>query len=284
METQPFLNRFTHLSRPIDLHYPSNQFVLGAMSLFFTLSAVITYLDDSNLAQSLTQGLRLMMVIILTWATGREIDPDHPFTADLAAVMSGMAALRGPLPDLTALFALLLCIRIVSRSIGLVPTALDMVLMTGVVVVAAIVQHVWVIALSAAATFALDAALPRPNRPQGIVAAVFFAGLALVSVIIALPWDSAAWELTVPSVAAAAILMLAFTAVILNTSPDLAAVTDATAEPLSYSRVLAAQIILQNTAFVAFIWGGVAGMNLLLPAWLLMASVIVRYAYTAFYK
>ena len=106
------------LARPLDPSFASNRLaVLGAAA-----GLVLPLL----LRRSWRQAVGISGAALLGWATGRELDPDHPETAALALGLAGGASLLGGsgqmqalLPGLSALSSLRLLVGTVGLPAGL---------------------------------------------------------------------------------------------------------------------------------------------------------------------
>ncbi len=67
----------TSLDRSIDLNYPSNRFALAIA----ILAACVAFFLGSSWLVLISSALW----VFATWALGRELDPDHPLTANIAS-------------------------------------------------------------------------------------------------------------------------------------------------------------------------------------------------------
>ncbi|GAA5511686.1 hypothetical protein Dcar01_00399 [Deinococcus carri] len=108
----------------------------------------------------------------LAWSTARELDPDHPDTANAALPLAALAALLGGEPDLRAEFAVLSGLRLLSATVGPPPSPLDVAALAGQAALAARAGE-RVAALVPGAALALSA-----QQADGVQASWPAAGLA----------------------------------------------------------------------------------------------------------
>lgn len=126
------LTRFTGIGRPVDLREPSNRFAVLAFVLFGVGGFVaVLLLDDIGWVSAAGRGGAYGVAAFLTWAIGREVDPDHPRSARYGTFAYVPLAFLGA-PAIAALFATLLAARVVVRTSGRAPRLLDLVVLTGV--------------------------------------------------------------------------------------------------------------------------------------------------------
>ncbi|WP_319402028.1 hypothetical protein [uncultured Anaeromusa sp.] len=114
------MERFTHLGRPVDLAYPTNAAIaiLSVATMIVVSLWHLIYLA-SEFILALIQGGQIGGVVFLTWALGREVDPDANVVAFLAIVPALVLSVLVGVPDFSLLFLALLLFRVVNRSIGL---------------------------------------------------------------------------------------------------------------------------------------------------------------------
>ena len=232
------MERFTHLGRPLDLSYPTNV-AIAALSVA-TLVAVslwqMLYLHKEFMA-ALLQGGQLAGVVFLTWALGREVDPDANHVAFLAIVPAIVLTVLVGTPDFSLLFLALLLLRVVNRSIGRPAKLVDSLLVLGLASWLAR-SGAWYGLVSAAVAFLLDSVLVNPLPRHR------WFGLAAVGVV----WSQASilgfsqsWPGIVTGIVAAGgiglLLLLLFT-------PSLRSVGDLIAVPVNWKRLQAARIVV----------------------------------------
>ena len=167
--------RLTIIVRSIDLRYRSNRaiafvaLVAGVLGLFGV--------GPDTLEPGWRSAVGLGAAAILTWALGRELDPDEPISALVGAVVAiGITAMLGPV-ELMVFFGLVATARILLRSVGPPPTILDMAALGVLGILLGSRPGGWPIALTLAFAVARDRTLPgEPGRFGRLTALVIAAG------------------------------------------------------------------------------------------------------------
>ena len=104
------------LARPLDFSYPSNR-----VAALGSLGALLLARRRSG---SWKEAVNVAGACFLAWATARELDPDHPWTANLALPLAFALVARGaenPLPAAGTMSGL----RILAGTTGEAPTTVD---------------------------------------------------------------------------------------------------------------------------------------------------------------
>jgi hypothetical protein len=255
-------NRITALVRPIDPSYPTN-LAIGLLTLAVAVGGMVVRLSlGATPTESRLWGLSVAMTVFLAWAFGRELDPDHHLSAFVGVALALIVAIVWGMGGLGMSFWLLLAMRIVNRTPGRPATVLDLL---GVVGLGAWQTYGgwWGAGIMTSVAVALDGWL-RPGRPWGWA----FTALALVAGGAAL----ALGEGTIgePLIWWAGGLALALVAPLIPVywgSGDLVSVGDATGEPLSPTRVRAAQLVASLAGVLGALGAGAAGLKVFLPFW-----------------
>lgn len=260
------IERFTHLGRPVDPAYPTNAAIAAlSVATLITVSLwQLLYLDNGFMA-GLIQGGRLAGVVFLTWALGREVDPDANIVAFLAIVPAVVLSVLVGAPDFSLLFLALLLLRVVNRSIGLPAKRSDSLLVLALASWLAW-SGAWYGLMFTAVAFMLDSVLVNPlphHRWFGLAASV------------AAVWSqprflggSQAWPGFVTGMVAAGgiglLLLLLFT-------PYPSSVGDLLAVPVNCKRLQAARIVGFFLALFAVLSQGMQGLAQLSPVLVVIA-------------
>jgi hypothetical protein len=264
------LTDITALGRtPIDPRYPTN-LAIGALTLVVAIAgAILRLLSGAAPLESVQWGIGAGLVLFLTWALGRELDPDHDLSAFVGAGLVLIGLLILDRPSLLVIFWLLLTLRIVNRTVGLPAKPLDSLAVLGLGAWLAW-QGYWMVGLATAVAFLLDGLLSPPLRHQ-----LFVSGLAFVATLVLSIFhgDIAMIGGPTTAVATAAAVMAGLFLVVIATSHESKSVGDATGKPLNPRRVQAAQILALLTALLFAWWAGASGMVALLPLWAAMTGV-----------
>ena len=264
------ISDITTLGRtPIDPSYPTNR-AIAALALVPTVTGAISrLLSCAALLESVLWGIGAGFVPFLTWALGRELDPDHDLSAFVGAGLVLIAFLPPDMPSLVLILWLLLVLRIVNRSVGLAAKPLDSLGVLGLGAWLAW-QGYWLVGLMTAVAFLLDGLLSQPLRYH-----LFVSGLAFViTVAIAIFHGEMTMESgpTMPVVIASVVMVGLFT-IVIATTRKVEAVGDATGKVLNPRRVQAAQVLALLTGLLFAWWAGASGMMAMLPLWTAMVGV-----------
>lgn len=117
------------LARPLVPSVPSNRLAAGGF--------VVGTLAARLLGRSWRGALEVGGAAFLAWATARELDPDHPETANAALPVAALVALSGDPPDPLAGLAVLSGLRVLAATVGQRPTPPDLVALAGQAALAA---------------------------------------------------------------------------------------------------------------------------------------------------
>jgi hypothetical protein len=264
------LTDITTLGRtPIDPSYATNR-AIAALALVATIAgAILRLLSGAALLESVWWGIGVGFVAFLTWALGRELDPDHDLSAFVGVGLVLVGLLFLDTPSMLLILWLLLVLRLVNRTVGLPARPLDSLTVLGLGAWLTW-QGYWMVGLTTAAAFLLNGLLSPPLRVH-----LFASGLTFVAtVVLSLYTGYAAMEssVTMPVLVSSVVMAALFLAVI-ATSCEVQAVGDATGKPLDPRRVQAAQSLGLLTALLFTWWAGVSGVVALLPLWSAMAGV-----------
>ena len=254
------MERFTHLGRPVDPAYPTNVAiaVLSVATLISVSLWRLLYLHSEFMA-ALTQGGQLAGVVFLTWALGRELDPDANIVAFLAITPAVVLAVLVGTPNFSLVFLALLLLRVVNRSLGVPakPTDSSLVLLLASWLAW---SGAWYVLMCTAVAFILDSVLVNPlprHRWFGLAAAgeaVWTKSYVLVV--------SQSWPGFVTAIVAAGgiglLLLLLFT-------PPPKSVGDLQALPMDWKRLQAARIVVFLLPLFAVLSQGMQGLAELSP-------------------
>lgn len=266
--------RLTALSRPIDLGVASNRFALFASLVIALLATVVTFATDPG-AGALGAGGRGIasgLGVFLAWAITREVAPDHPAAARLAVAASLPAMLLGP-PALSALFVVLLALRITVRTTGRAPTRVDLGVLVVLAAFASTSTTGFIAALALAYAVHADRKLPEPARDRDHeVTAVAIVAVALASTVVSRSfltgWDGLALG--------AALFVVAVIAAATRFRATATHASDDTGEGLWLERLVHARRLLLVTLAVALLWAGGQAVAALAPAGAAIVGTAIR--------
>lgn len=261
-------HRWSSLFRSYDLTLRHNRLILalaiaGAALGFFSAQGELT----GQLVQSAVGGITVFMA----GALAKEVDPDRPQSALVAAALViPFAGIARP-ASLLVLFWLLGALRFLNRSTGLAPKSTDLLVL---LVVAAWLgwQVSPLFGILMGIVLALDALLPDGPRWHGIMGILLILGSGIW--LYASNWPTARPSLWL--VAALLAITLGFIPVILSAYHP-RSVGDATGERLNHSRVQAGQALGLSAGLFLASWMGTSGALLLVALWASLAGALAYY-------
>ncbi len=268
--------RFSSIGRPVDRRYPTNRAIASLSLLVAILGFAVRRLAGTSSIEAFFSGLFLSIGFFLAWALARELDPDHDRSAFAAAALSLIPGVALGRPDLAATVLVLLLLRIVNRTVGPAARPLDTVGILALVGVAVWRGHL-VLAVAAAAALALDAFLRPANRVHLAAAGASIGLLAVgVSRVQAAGNPVADGMLTVVTWLALAATLPFLALIRASSSPR--TVSDAAEQPLSGTRVRAAQWFGLATLGAAVLVEGRVGLAALSPLWAALVGTGVYFS------
>lgn len=257
------------IGRPIDPHYPSNLFILVVAPLAGLAWMAWKLASEGDWGMALGRGLVGAMATFLAWAIARELDPDRPWTAGVASVLAA-AVMGAGTPSLLVSGAVLLAVRIIVRSTGLVPRPADLVVVAGLAAVVGAGNA----GLAAGVLLGVVPAIDRllPGEASGASAWVGTAGAA-AAVVAAAVWrtlipvpglpDGPEW--VIAGVAAVGLTALA-------RPGRVTALGDHGGRPLSAVRVRWGRRLAVVGAGLTFVWSGGPGLISGSAVWAALAA------------
>lgn len=259
------MQNLTHLGRPIDLRFASNRFAAGA-SLALGLIAFLTA-SGGTTDRLLAAGV-VALAGFLSWALGRELDPDRPLTANLATVAGGAMALAFEGTGLGPLFLLLVAARVLAGTTGLAPTLPDLVFLVVVAALLARTPSGWVGGIALAFALARDVSLPDPAPPRQLL----WAGATALGVAVVAGIQSSLGAWTAPTPTQWAVVAAGLIGAVLVVRPEpVASHADLTLAPLSDQRLLWARgTVVAGLVLATLVAGGFA-VSSVAPAWATVA-------------
>jgi hypothetical protein len=273
------LQHISGVARPLDPGYPSNRWIgivtLAVLALAWLGRGAVTG-DWLAAAGWAVVGA---VAVFLAWALARELDPDAEgaaFTAAgiMAAALLAAGASGAALPDLAALFVLLLATRVLNRTSGLGASVADGIgLLALGLWLTTQGQPLYLVA--GAAALLLDGLLPPRARRRLMVGGAALAVAAVIAAAAPQPFAPAVphplaptWLPLLAALAAALLLLPSVRA-----AGRMQSTGDATGAPLRPARVRAGQGLALATGLIAVLLQGAAGLFALLPLWAASAGV-----------
>lgn len=257
----------THLGRPLDPRYPSNRtiLVLGAVA---TAAGWFRWSTD-QLWDSLVAAGLVGVLVVMAWAFTREIDPDRPTSATIAGASTLVVAMVVEDIAVLPIVGLMVAGRILIRSTGKPPTALDLIALIAGSFILGRTGAGWVAALVLAFATARDRTLPGlPTSRLARIGAPFLMAI-VASVSVALfseeMWQRPDWWM----------IGLAGTGLVAGLfMPPYVPVSccDLRGEPLAPRRLQSARrVSLTGAVLISSL--GTIGLEPMLPVWLSFLAV-----------
>jgi len=274
------LRTVSGIARPLELGYPTNRWI-GLLTLGVLIAGALgrVLVGQGWLAATGWSALAALSVF-LAWALARELDPDAELAAFVAAGFS-LPALAAAglgwltLPDLAALFLVLLAVRVVNRSTGVAATLPD--------TLGLLALGLWLgdqsspVYMAAAIAAPLIDALLGPAARSRLMLTAVAAAIGGLLITTGSPNDdiggSPAWvPMLAPTPLLAALILSALFVVTIRAANQVHSIADETAVRLSPHRVRAGQLLALVTALALALGHGDAGFIALLPLWAAMAA------------
>ena len=260
------IHRLSSIGRPIDPAFPTNKAIAALSLALLALGFLVALLGGSKPPAALVQGLVLAAGFFLAWAIAREVDPDHPASAFVAAALSLLPLWLLGRPAFVDLFLVLLSLRIVNRTVGPPAKTGDTLLILAVAAFAAWNGHT-AVAIMAFAAFLVDGLMDPPHRPHLAAAG---AALALAGVSAT---RMGGVELSGPDVVAWVGLALAAPVLLLiRRSGAPRSTADLDARPLSGRRLRTAQLLALGLVAAVLLTEGKAGLAAVSSVWAALAG------------
>jgi hypothetical protein len=255
--------RFSSIGRPIDPDYPSNLAITALSLVTMLLGIIYQFLGGQNWLDSILWGIGLGLGVFLAWAICRELDPDHDLSAFVAAGLTLVGVFLWGTPSIIGLLWLMLCVRIINRTVGLPATILDSLGVLGLGTWLSI-QEYWGYGVITSLAFLLDALLPKPNKRQFLFTGVMLIVSALSAFLSA--GGVSLQGLSLSSGAVALGITVVFLPVIFA-SREIQVECDVTKEPPEPIRVQMGQVVAILGGWIAVVWKGESGLISMLPLW-----------------
>lgn len=175
------IHKISSLARPVEAKYPTNLAVLVLLPIVAIGLFGWTMFSGGSIGDAAMAGIYGLFTAFLTWALGREMDPDHNATAFIAMGLAVLIAGLGYPFALLSLAAVLFAVRLVNRTVGPAAKIFDIVALTGLGLAAVFLDGAWWIGAIAIIALIVDGFLEKPPLANMIASAVL--GLALGYVV-----------------------------------------------------------------------------------------------------
>ena len=262
------LKQLSTLGRPLDTDYPSNAFILLLSGASFLGFAIAEYLSGGSAPGALAFGFRSFLSVFFAWAIGREIDPDRPLTAGLAAVGQIIVIQFIDVPSLLLSFWALFSFRVLNRTTGLKAGIVDTILAAGISAWLGY-QLSWVIPAAAGVIFLADALMKEPNRRHIVPGALLAGEAAYFLTRNPTPWMG---FVNYPAKLGLVIVISVTFFSVIYTSKDVTSYADETEKPLAPGRIQLTQLIALLVAILFPLWAGVQSFHQSATFWSVLSG------------
>jgi hypothetical protein len=270
------ISNFTSLARVVDPRYPTNLAILVLSTL--TGGALFLYkiIQGTDIFDSIIASVPLALTVFLTWALGREIDPEHELAAfaGLFLVIPGYLLL--PAPDLIAVFTILLLLRYLIRTTGLIPKFLDSLTISSLGFWL-VIRGDWIFGFLTAAIFFLDTRLPDPKKQN-----LYFSGIMMVLTILSFfiqkPVAPQANLFSEELFFVIGVILLFIPLIVHSRSTQV--ICDFPGELINPLRLQIGQIFAITTVILVWLIQGSSGIIELMPVWSSIAGLAIAYLAT----
>jgi hypothetical protein len=274
------ISNYSSLVRVVDPRYPTNFAILVLSSLAGGAQFLFKIYQGTELLNRITAAIPLAVTVFLTWALGREIDPEHELAAfaGLALVIPGYWLLAAP--DLMAVLTILLLLRLLNRITGVIPKFLDSLTISGLGIWL-VFRGDWIFGFLTAAAFFLDSRLSDPKKQN-----LFFSGIMTIFTIVSLLIQKPAVTQTeiFPAEFFFVIgVILLFMPLIVH-SRDTEVICDFSEKEINPLRVQASQIFTITSVTLVWLIQGRHGIINLMPIWSSIIALSIAYLLTALLK
>ncbi len=269
------VNQPSAIGRPLDPNYPSNLFIIIFTGVGFVGLLVSELLLSGGVLDSLAFAGRGALGIFLTWALGRELEPDNAATATLASVgIVGPIVVWGT-PGLVVAAWALLTLRALNRTTGLKAMTGDTIFLT---VLSGVLGYFVspVIAAAGFFVFTADGLARNPNRKHLVSGGIM--GLEALALWLISPPGLPEYLTSVPVYVSVLAIGLSYLFVI-ALERDLQSTGDNSGEPLDLTRIQLTQLIALLLAVYFSLWRGVDGLQASLALWAVFGGTVLTWTY-----
>ena len=272
------ISSISSLARVVDPRYPTNFAILIIAALVGGGYLIYTLYAGTDLFSAISAAFSFAVGVFLTWALGREIDPEHELAAFVGLLLFIPGYLFLGAPDLIMLLAILLLVRMLNQTTGLQPKLLDIlaIIALGAVLV---VRGALIFGVFCSAAFLLEAWLGE-SRNRYLFLSGFMAFLTLASFLILKPLFPSK-GITPAQVGFVISVALVFIPLVPHTR-KIEVICDYQPERLKPVRVQAGQVFAISSAILVWIIAGYSGIIALLPLWSSFIGLSVGYLASIF--
>lgn len=267
------VHKFSSLARPLEPQYPTNLAVIILLPAIAIGLFAWMVIGGNGMLDAGKAGLLGMLAAFISWALGREMDPDHNATAFIAMALAVLAAGLGYGFDLLSMAALLFAARVVNRTVGPQAKAGDIVMLFLFNLGALFIDGAWWMPFISAAALAIDEVFERSNMVQRITMLMLVL-IGFQSLLIGNQVDLAAYQTLIRGWVVTVVVITILVAANIPGTKDIRANMDVLGTPCQARRVQAGMAIIL-LAGLASLSGGQMGLTEALGIWAVLAASLI---------
>ena len=257
------------LSRLLDFNYAPNRLLLTILLVVLLASTAWFFYSNNTVIQSIFFALIQTIIVFLCWAIGRELDPDHDYSAFFGIILLFLpfSLLKG---NIFLLFWFLISLRIVNQTTGKNTSSSDISLYVFITLIAALITTNLIIIPLSLIIIILTAILPEEQLNLSLLSIPLIPSFILLLLVFPDSWaliDPSPFVLIFIALSSALLFLVTITTESVN------CLGDYSKKPLSLKRVQSTQIIavlsillittFHGSFFSVFpIWAALAGIGI----------------------
>ncbi|GJL96374.1 MAG: hypothetical protein DHS20C06_01910 [Hyphobacterium sp.] len=229
-------------------------------------------INENGIALAAHIGLFGALTAFLTWALGREMDPDHNATAFIAMALSVMLAALGYGFDLLTIGALLFAVRLANRTVGPQARVGDIITLVSLNLGAVLVDGAWWMPFISVIALVFDETQEHSNLPQRLA----IPALIIIGAQAFFTGDGIALSVTDSLVRGWVVTVIVITIMVggaIWNLPDLRSVMDVQQTPCDRRRIRAGMVLILLGGLASLL-GGQDSLAGNLAIWSVLAASI----------
>jgi hypothetical protein len=260
--------KISSLSRPLDMDYPDNRLIVILCTVMLIASILCKMLSGDNLLPGIIWSIRAALSVFFAWTLTKEIDPDHPESAIIAAGIGISGLFLFNHPNLLIALLLVFLFRMVNRTVGVPLTLYDsmLIVITGIYLV---YTGKWMYGLIMSIAFFMDAILTKPVKRHFL-----FASISLIAGLFGFYRKSVEIDLISGYYIIVLLLLALFFIFRIVLAGKSHSISDRSEDPLSDKRILATCIVALITGLLA-VPEGLTSIAETFPLWAAISGVTV---------
>jgi hypothetical protein len=176
------IHQYTSIARVLDPALPANRSVLLLLPLAAVIGAAVGWHRNGDEIEILRQAATFALIVFVSWALARELDPDDAPAAFISLACGAGVAWAASSPGVLIAFTTLGLMRVVNRSSGLAARRTDSALLVLLTIAVIYLTDSPLFGAVGALAFVLDGTLREPLRHQWIAAFVCIGGTVVYMV------------------------------------------------------------------------------------------------------